>query len=204
MHTFFRKWRWWWTVAVLMAVVITPIVYITESQWIALSSLWKYIMGTLMIFMAGILGLWTFAVAPLLSASDMNPRWTTPPAYHLNTLILAVWTPTIIFVVCCIWLDVIPYIIKGSNTGNWHFRFELWMSAVIPILALCITYGWYMSRIIKKQFALTTTLRHICLVCGYNLKGISSKYCPECGEPALTQNEVILGHGNYSESKTVK
>ena len=63
--------------------------------------------------------------------------------------------------------------------GNYYFATQLWIAAIPPLL---LGTAWLVECVIfpirNRRLRMQTNL---CLHCGYNLTGVESDKCPECG-----------------------
>lgn len=69
------------------------------------------------------------------------------------------------------------YFRTGSN-GRWRWvavSVPLWM--LVALLFVEPAWAYYRGHYVKKRRA----KRHLCTSCGYELRGIESDRCPECG-----------------------
>src|SRR5690606_12276906 len=126
------------------------------------------------------------------SAGDVDPRWTAPPRYHLNTLRLAVWAPAIALMVSALVMDVWPMTLAWLEGRGVHGRFQMFMFVVAaPGVAGAVAYGVFMSRRLARRFHETTRRRRICFDCGFDLAhsptGLTR--CPECGRAVESAND---------------
>lgn len=62
----------------------------------------------------------------------------------------------------------------------------MWAIGAAALLGIIAVYQWYLTRIRGQLIAyLEEAARHrrlpMCLRCGYDLQGLTSSFCPECG-----------------------
>ncbi|MFG0328617.1 MAG: hypothetical protein ACF8PN_01855 [Phycisphaerales bacterium] len=180
------RWRWWWVVSAVLAVVVAPLAWFVERHWWSWTAREAAIGGIAVGVLTLALVVWTLGIAPWLSAGDESPRWRTPPRFHLNTLRLAVWTPTIVLFICFFRLDLWPLIMRWGEAGRVYFPYQYHplMLTPIPVFVVCIAYAMVMSRRLERRMRESTRRRRVCFECGYDLRSATGGVCSECGVPA--------------------
>lgn len=125
---------------------------------------------------------WTAWVVPVLAAGDPRVSFTPTPRRYRATLRGTVFTPAAIafglgFIVAAAVLAT-GYLelraIKLAEAGV----------ATVPFLvtaAVLAAIGALVDRPLRRRFLRQMTLRPDCFACGYNLTGITTAHCPECG-----------------------
>lgn len=101
---------------------------------------------------------------------DPYRGWTPPPAGWNTRFESRLGAPVI---------ELLPVVRIGESAGggnNWYVRLPLW----IPTVALLIwcALAWRRARFPRPG---------LCPRCGYDLAGLPSEQCPECGRTPTTE-----------------
>lgn len=105
------------------------------------------------------------------------------PQRLMHSYRLAAWMPAV-FVLAVVLINLVGMPIESYYyLGFWEWptfgSVITWVAGLIVIAGIC--HG--VSRLMQRRFVRTVLAASLCLSCGYELRGITSTTCPECGEP---------------------
>ncbi len=93
---------------------------------------------------------------------------------------------------------VVGGVLGGGGVSFWRTGIPFWaMLILFAILALAI--AWAIARM--EKIVVHVPRGHFCGECGYNLRGVRSETCPECGRGFAVPHAVPLAEPVAGDGK---
>jgi predicted RNA-binding Zn-ribbon protein involved in translation (DUF1610 family) len=155
------------------------------------------------LLLVGIAGgiIWSSFIAPPLMAGGMRHlRWRDRPDKLRKKLMFSPMSPAVGVAAIT---GVVPTIVLGYSILasdpfiRKDFPFVGFFAWMLPTLILLYVIGLPIRRVTRRRFDRTLADARVCVTCGYDLRGLTSPACPECGEPdpAYRSGRACLGCG---------
>ncbi len=124
---------------------------------------------------------WQHYVVPVLASAEVTFKDRRTPRMMLRNYWLSLWMPFIVASILCV-TNLIP-VYAGRHTLSKWLSIQPWILIVavaVPFLALP---PLLLMRAVKRRLLANAHRQSRCFECGYDLTGVWSSNCPECGEP---------------------
>lgn len=122
---------------------------------------------------------WGAIMLPWCWSADTAFQENSPPRRRGVMLFALAWTPVVAVTVAPILMLSEAFIdwLQGARFDLRGWTDPIWLLA-IPA-AIC--YGWFFNRALQKRLRAAARRAAVCFACGYDLTGLVSAKCPECG-----------------------
>lgn len=105
------------------------------------------------------------------------------------------------------WYRVVLTVCSALSVGVICLWFLRGFDSIVPVLfyAVLLIFMWIVPGIMKRrlQRKLNECGRLMCLECGYDLRHLETRKCPECGTP-FDPNRVVARWTAWSNEKVIR
>lgn len=179
-----NKWAWWWKVTALLVALCLCCTKTMLNHWYNWPASFIELIWWPGLILWLITSIWLFIYVPYLDSRKPNRAWTVEPVKHLLFLQAITWVPFGLTVISITMLGLVFPLVHYLDHHKWvwgGWSILPWMSGLVFFTIVFTVYAYWMSKLLTRNIIKTTTLNRICYMCGYNLYGIQSTQCPECG-----------------------
>lgn len=126
---------------------------------------------------------WCIWAVPYFAAADPDLYWPTTPRRYRSSLRVNVYAPATIVGGVGVAISLLGIVRRVAFHDLDHSVGEAIRTAVLSlaVAAPLALVGWIVDRPLRRRFAVELARRELCFGCGYNLHGVASDTCPECG-----------------------
>ena len=190
----FRNWRWYTWIAVglwatmvlaLSLSLIEPLleafdVLLGRSRTLTERARWplRLASGLTVLTLS-----WQHFVVPLLASAEVTFKDRRTPRMMLRNYWLSLWMPCIVASILCV-TNLIPVYAGRHTLAKW-LSIQPWILIVAGALPFLALPPLFLMGIVKRRIVSNAHKQSRCFECGYNLTGVWSSNCPECGEPRI-------------------
>ena len=190
----FRNWRWYTWIAVglwatmvlaLSLSLIEPLleafdVLLGRSRTLTERARWplRLASGLTVLTLS-----WQHFVVPLLASAEVTFKDRRTPRMMLRNYWLSLWMPFIVASILCV-TNPIPVYAGRHTLAKW-LSIQSWILIVAGALPFLALPPLLLMQRVKRRLMSNAHKQSRCFECGYNLTGVWSSNCPECGEPRI-------------------
>lgn len=189
-----RTWRWytwiaiglWVTMALALSLsLIDPLlesiaVLRGRSRTLTERSVWPLRLAAGLTFLTLS---WQHFVVPLLACGEVTFKDRRTPRMMLRNYWLSLWMPCIVAAILCV-TNLIPVYAGRHTLAKW-LSIQPWILIVAGALPFLALPPLVLMGTVKRRLRSNAQRQSRCFECGYNLTGVWSGNCPECGEPRI-------------------
>ena len=186
----FRNWRWYTWIAVglwatmvlaLSLSLIEPLleafdVLLGRSRTLTERARWplRLASGLTVLTLS-----WQHYVVPLLASTEITFKDRRTPRMMLRNYWLSLWMPFIVASILCV-TNLIPVYAGRHTLAKW-LSIQPWILIVAGALPFLALPPLLLMRAVKRRLMSNAHQQSRCFECGYDLTGVWSDNCPECG-----------------------
>ena len=176
---------WWWAGFIWLGLSIGLVVRILTDPVLRSDLVGPSATPTLTMLSPMLAGLiWLVVLAPMLDARSRAFSDRRPPISRARMVVIFTWIPTVIFGLLAAQAAIVKLV--GIEDFGWYDHGYVWWAVGACVLA--VVYGRMMSAKLVHRIRTEAWRSRRCFRCNYDLTGLSSDRCPECGEPTGAEN----------------
>ncbi|MCH8328593.1 MAG: hypothetical protein IID15_08750 [Candidatus Marinimicrobia bacterium] len=123
--------------------------------------------------------IWQHFVVPVLGSAEVRFKDRRMPRMMLRNFWLSLWMPLIVGVIICV-TNLIPVYLGRMTLGKW-LEIQPWILYVAFALPFLAIPPLLLMKPVLRRLKVNAHQQSRCFECGYNLTGVWSDNCPECG-----------------------
>lgn len=135
--------------------------------------------SVVILIMCGLLVGWGVIMLPWCWSADSAFQETSPPCRRGVMLFALAWAPAVAAFVApgITFAEALIDWLAGARFDERGWTDPVWLIAIPATLS----YGWVFNRVLQKRLRAAAVRGAVCFGCGYDLTGLTSPKCPECG-----------------------